>query len=159
MSRREIRGSRLTSYREKRIGQLNEIKRTKRKVMLSGFGPKLEGTPDRAPTDAEYAALCGVIGAVSRDAVSVTGFGGFWIKGERGSRYYSAQRIADGKETRPNQRMKIYSSGDKTITATNPDGSPYVFKTGNPADQKAELAAALRAGNPEFKDMDFNISE
>lgn len=57
-------------------------------------------------------------------------------------------------------KAHIYSAGDKTTVVTNPDGSPYEFKTGSKRGQMAELAAMIRTSKhlnlP--KDIDVDIT-
>lgn len=138
----------MTSYRDKRKQELADLKHDARKIWAPTSWRK--GT-ERPPTDEEYARVCALYPDFPRDKVNVMVDGGcIWLK--MPGRQIRFDDTPAKREYR-DPRTKVYKAGDKTTVATNPDGSPYVFKTGSRAEQIQELKAAAKAGNPELSDI------
>ena len=130
----------------------------KQKIAPSRVPRKVVGNTMRAPTDDEFAKAVELLGPLERADIEVHIDGKSFIQ-RIGRRYIYRVWEKPKAEGRRQGKAHIINAGDTTTVATNPDGSPYVFKTGSRAEQKAELKAAIRAGNPELANADLNAFE
>lgn len=134
-------------YREQRIDYLNDQKASK---IVARCG--LERAKMRQPTDAEYERVCRIHAGFPRDRIEVSErSGGIWLKLD--GRQKLLDETPQRRETK-DPRTQVFGAGDTTTVTSNPDGSPYVFRSGSREEQKAELKAAIRAN---IKDLPTDV--
>lgn len=146
----------MTSYRERRKAELADMKASR--IAPVRVARAITRNTMRPPTDEELARVVELLGPVERADIEVHVDGQSFIQ-RIGRRYIYRVWEKPQAEGKRSGKAHVYSAGDTTTVATNPDGSPYVFKTGSRAEQKAELKAAIRAGNPELANTDINVFE
>lgn len=129
------------NYREKRLDWIRDNRKTAESSgrVGGGFGP----APMRDPDDAEYERMVAQFAGFPRENVKVNSRNGsIWYR--RGAAWVLLDESPKPKREIRQGKAHIYNAGDKTTVVTNPDGSPYQFKSGSQRGQMAELEAMVK---------------